>query len=318
MKTTFKKLNYNWNAEPNVARPLCFIEGKDLLVVFELNKYLFPENPEQNIGMLKFADCSRFRVGHVNMDSWYMGNCRFSKLAPKWGDFYQVTGDLLLNKCEDDWVDVFKNNQKTKHYLFYFRDMEFESDAGNWSFEPLDDNKSLKSTSKFLSLILRHKPETIGLKLDENGWLNIEEIIAASKKQGNGINLETILKTVYTNKKNRFSISKGKQHIRANQGHSVNVDIEFSPKKPPDFLYHGTATRFLDSIIEQGILKSGRLHVHLSEDYFTSQDVGSRYGKAIILEVDSLQMYKDGIEFYQSANGVWLTYYVGVGYFKKL
>ena len=171
----------------------------------------------------------------------------------------------------------------------------------------------IKNVSKFLSLLLRHKPETIGLTLDENGWADIDELINKSKE----IALTRVLidEVVADSDKQRFIIEGDR--IRANQGHSIAVDLEFKAVRPPDKLYHGTATRFLDSIMQSGLTKQQRLHVHLSKNIETATAVGKRHGKVVILEVESKKMFEDGYEFYLSENGVWLTDVVPVEYLKE-
>ncbi|MFT4072729.1 MAG: RNA 2'-phosphotransferase [Dysgonamonadaceae bacterium] len=171
-----------------------------------------------------------------------------------------------------------------------------------------------KRISKFLSLILRHEPDKIGLNLDVNGWANVKELIEKSKKHRYHFSMEELTEVIETNDKQRFSLNEKRTKIRANQGHSININLALSPSEPPEYLYHGTATRFLSSIMEEGITKGSRQHVHLSKDKETATKVGSRHGKVIVLTIMTSQMYKDGILFYQSDNGVWLTDYVDVKY----
>lgn len=174
-------------------------------------------------------------------------------------------------------------------------------------------NKNNK-LSVFISLILRHKPETIGIKLDEKGYANTNELIDGINKTGRKINLETLEEIVRTDNKGRYSFNEDKSKIRANQGHSIKVDVELRECEPPKVLYHGTATRFLNSIIEKGIIKGSRLYVHLSKDIETASKVGKRHGELVLLKVDSETMYRDGCKFYISENGVWLTDYVSNKY----
>jgi putative RNA 2'-phosphotransferase len=172
----------------------------------------------------------------------------------------------------------------------------------------------IKKISKFLSLILRHKPETIGIKLDKNGWANVSEILRGMK-----IDMATLEKVVAENNKQRFSFSADKTKIRANQGHSVKVDVEMTEKIPPEILYHGTIEKNLKSIAAQGILKMNRLHVHLSADIETAKNVAARRtGNAVIYKIFAQKMYNDGYKFFQSANGVWLTDKVPLKYFETL
>jgi len=163
-------------------------------------------------------------------------------------------------------------------------------------------DKDITRTGRFLSLILRHDPARIGLTLDSAGWANVDELL---KK----MNIDSgVLNTIVeTNNKKRYSFNENKTKIRANQGHSIKVDLELESVQPPNILYHGTATRFLHLIYKDGIQKMKRHHVHLSDNRDTAIDVGKRHGKVIVLEVDAELMYKDGIEFYKSENGVWLT-----------
>lgn len=167
------------------------------------------------------------------------------------------------------------------------------------------NKKQHKQTSKFLSLILRHSPETIDLVLDENGWANVEDILANKKFR---INFEDLKEVVKNCDKQRFTLDEDNTKIRANQGHSLkNVDLQFTAIKPPAVLYHGTVDKFMDAIKEVGLKKMSRQHVHLSEEKETAIKVGSRRRKPVILTVDSGEMNNQGIEFYQSDNGVWLT-----------
>lgn len=159
--------------------------------------------------------------------------------------------------------------------------------------------------SKYLSYILRHSPESINIKLDSNGWASIEEII--KNTDSFKLNYEIIKEVVDTNTKKRFAISEDSKMIRANQGHSINVDLNLEEKIPPEFLYHGTASRFIDSIKESGIKSMDRQHVHLSLDKETAEIVGKRHGKPVILIIKALEMYKAGFKFYLSENGVWLS-----------
>lgn len=164
-----------------------------------------------------------------------------------------------------------------------------------------------KSISKFLSLILRHSPQTIGLQLDENGWADIEELLVKSSDHGNPFSRAELEEIVDTNDKRRFAFNDAYTHIRASQGHSVNIDLDLQQSEPPEYLYHGTVSKFLQNIKEEGLLKMSRQHVHLTSDKETATKVGSRRGVPVILEIKSGQMYKEGISFYLSANNVWLT-----------
>jgi putative RNA 2'-phosphotransferase len=177
-------------------------------------------------------------------------------------------------------------------------------------------DRSLVRTSKFLSLVLRHRPEAIGLTLDENGWADIEELLVAAKQSGHRLNRALLLRVVKENDKRRFAFSEDKTKIRASQGHSIDVDLELQPSEPPELLYHGTVRGFLASIMQQGLQSGTRQHVHLSPDRKTATTVGQRRGSPVILTIESAAMHTDGYEFYLSANGVWLTDEVPVRYIR--
>lgn len=165
----------------------------------------------------------------------------------------------------------------------------------------------LTKTSKFLSLVLRHKPEEIGLVLDANGWADVDELIRLVNQHGRSLTRELLNRVVAENEKKRFAFSDDGNRIRASQGHSVEIDLALTPSAPPELLYHGTATRFLDSIRATGLHSANRQHVHLSRDMETATKVGQRHGKPAILTILSGAMHASGHAFYLSANGVWLT-----------
>lgn len=167
--------------------------------------------------------------------------------------------------------------------------------------------------SKFLSFVLRHKPEAINLTLNEQGWASVAELIEKAKPQIT-LTHELIRQVVIDNDKKRFSLSDDNQYIRANQGHSVKIDLKLTPKKPPTVLYHGTATRFLNSIKQEGLKAGQRHHVHLSSDIETATAVGKRYGKPVILEISAGAMHQQGFKFFLSENNVWLTEHVPVNF----
>jgi putative RNA 2'-phosphotransferase len=161
--------------------------------------------------------------------------------------------------------------------------------------------------SRFLSLVLRHQPETIGITLTEDGWTNVDELIAAINRHGQELDFETLEHVVETNDKKRFAFSDDGEMIRANQGHSVEVNLGYQPTPPPEFLYHGTVAKFLPSIRESGLHKGQRHHVHLSASLEVANTVGKRRGQPVILTVRSRDMHAAGHIFNISANGVWLT-----------
>ena len=167
--------------------------------------------------------------------------------------------------------------------------------------------KELTKKSKFLSLILRHDPKAAGLELDTNGWCDVQQLMIGASQAGVLISLEELFEIVETNEKRRFRLSEDRTRIRANQGHSVSIDLELKQVDPPDVLYHGTTTRFEESIRSKGLLKMKRHHVHLSGDLNTAKTVGMRHGKVLLLRINSLQMKRDGFKFYRSENDVWLV-----------
>lgn len=171
---------------------------------------------------------------------------------------------------------------------------------------------NIDSTSKFLSLILRHQPETIGLKLDSEGWADVSELLKLSNLNGKEIDHDLLKIVVDTNIKRRFSFNKDGSRIRANQGHSVVVDLGLSPMIPPDVLYHGTATRSIESIRQKGLIPGSRQHVHLSADEATAIVVGRRHGKPCVLSINALKMHENDHQFFISENGVLLTLSVPV------
>lgn len=173
----------------------------------------------------------------------------------------------------------------------------------------------LVKVSKFLSYILRHKPEAIGITLDADGWVNIDFLIQQAYQHGEYLTKELILEVVKTSDKKRFTISDDGLKIRAAQGHSTEqVDINYIEQTPPEFLYHGTATRFIESIKQQGLIAGNRHYVHLSADEQTANAVGKRHGKPIVLKVSSSIMYQQGFKFYLADNGVWLTKTVPINF----
>ncbi|WP_370533627.1 RNA 2'-phosphotransferase [Commensalibacter sp. ESL0382] len=164
-----------------------------------------------------------------------------------------------------------------------------------------------KEISKMLSLVLHHTLERIGITLDQNGWTEIKHLISKAKKTGYKLSLEELLETVRTNDKQRFTISKDGRKIRAAQGHSIDIDLALDPIEPPEILFHGTASANLNSIFEMGIHSAKRQYVHLSSNEETALKVGGRHGKVIVLQINTRQMFKEGLKFFKADNGVWLT-----------
>ena len=160
--------------------------------------------------------------------------------------------------------------------------------------------------SKFISLILRHKPETIGIKLDEHGWADVKELLDGINYTGRNITFSDLVYIVDHDNKQRYSFNEDKTKIRANQGHSIKVDVELEERIPQDILYHGTSLKSVDSIIKYGLKKMDRLYVHLSDNFNKAKAVGERHGTPIVFSINSKQMVYDGYIFYLSKNGVWL------------
>ena len=178
---------------------------------------------------------------------------------------------------------------------------------------------SINHTSKFISLILRHKPETIGIFLDEHGWADVQEMIDGINASGSDhLDMEMLEEIVQTDEKQRYSFNEDHTLIRANQGHSIPVDVELEEKNPPPLLYHGTGEKYVSAIDEQGLIPKSRLYVHLSSDVPTAKKVGSRHGKPVIYTIDCAKMTAEGYKFYLSANKVWLTKKVPAKYLSKL
>ena len=172
------------------------------------------------------------------------------------------------------------------------------------------------STSKYISLILRHKPEVIGITLDEHGWARVDELIAGVNRT-HPLDRAGLEEIVRTDEKQRYSFSEDKTLIRANQGHSVPVDVELEAVTPPEILYHGTGEKYVDAIDREGLISKGRLYVHLSADVETARKVGSRHGRPVIYQVDCQRMAVDGHVFFLSANHVWLTKRVPAQYLAR-
>lgn len=163
---------------------------------------------------------------------------------------------------------------------------------------------------RFLSLVLRHQPSAAGIRLDANGWADVGQLLAGCRRAGKKIDMDTLERIVKDNNKQRYSFNEDRTKIRANQGHSVAVDVELKECVPPDVLYHGTASHVVASIRSEGIRKGSRQHVHLSKDKETALQVGRRHGMPVLLPVDAAAMVRDGHKFYISENGVWLCDHV--------
>ena len=172
--------------------------------------------------------------------------------------------------------------------------------------------------SRFIALILRHKPEAVGITLDEQGWASVSELLSGINASGNEIDMQMLEEIVAEDEKQRYSFNADKTKIRANQGHSVNVDVELKKAEPPEILFHGTGEKFVSSIKSEGLKPKSRLYVHLSKDRGTAVKVGSRHGKPVVFEVNSGEMSRNGFEFFLSENGVWLTKIVPAEYLREI
>ena len=179
-------------------------------------------------------------------------------------------------------------------------------------------SEDLTKISRFLSLVLRHKPEAIGIELDKNGWADVQSLIDGVNKTGKYfLDIKTLDKIVRSDEKGRYSFNSEKKKIRANQGHSLKVDIELKKCIPPEYLYHGTAEKYVDSINSEGLKPKSRLYVHLSADSETAVKVGSRHGKPFVYRIKSGEMHRQGYDFYISENGVWLADFIPVNFMER-
>ena len=176
---------------------------------------------------------------------------------------------------------------------------------------------STKKTSKYISLILRHRPEVIGIELDKHGWADVSELIEGVNKT-HPLDMTLLERIVDEDEKQRYSFNEDKTRIRANQGHSIPVDVELEEVAPPAILYHGTGEKYTASIEKTGLIPKSRLYVHLSADHDTAVKVGQRHGKPIVYQIDTEKMSKDGYQFFLSVNGVWLTKKVPTEYLTKM
>jgi len=176
----------------------------------------------------------------------------------------------------------------------------------------------LDKLSKFISLVLRHKPQAAHITLDEHGWADVKELLNGINDTGRKIDMAVLEEIVATDNKQRYSFNQDKTLIRANQGHSVSVDVELKEQEPPEILYHGTAAGFIGNIRNEGLKPMSRLYVHLSKDVETALKVGKRHGEPVVLKVHSGEMHRNGYKFYLSENGVWLTKRVNVDYFEMV
>ena len=178
-------------------------------------------------------------------------------------------------------------------------------------------DKQLTQISKFLSLILRHQPETIGIQLDKNGWADVQILLEKANTHGIQLDRELLNHIVATNPKKRFAFNDTNDKIRASQGHSVEIELGYTNQKPPEILYHGTGEKSVQSILATGLERRSRQHTHLSSDIETAIKVGQRHGKPFVFKVLAGQMYENNFQFFISDNGVWLTDHVPARYLIK-
>ena len=179
----------------------------------------------------------------------------------------------------------------------------------------MEQSNSDVKLGRFLSLVLRHNPGAAGITLDEHGWADVNELLAGVNRAGRKIDMDTLERIVRENNKRRYSFNGDHTRIRANQGHSISVDVELKEAEPPGYLYHGTASRFLPAIQREGIRRMSRQYVHLSGEFETAVAVGKRHGNPVVITIDAAAMRRDGITFYRSENGVWLCEHVEPKYF---
>lgn len=217
------------------------------------------------------------------------------------------TEENIANASPTDMEQYYSKEEQAKYGVVA---IEIER-IKNWR----DD--TVTKTSRFISLILRHKPEVIGIRLDRNGWASVPELIQGVNKT-HPLDMALLEEIVATDDKQRYSFNEDKSFIRANQGHSVQVDVELEEIEPPEYLWHGTATKYVDAIERDGLISKSRLYVHLSADKDTAIKVGSRHGAPVVYRVDSGQMYREGsFRFYLSANGVYLVKHVPPNYLSR-
>ncbi len=179
------------------------------------------------------------------------------------------------------------------------------------------NDKQITHISKFLSLVLRHQPETIGIHLDQSGWTDIDELIEKANNYGIKLDRDILNHIVATNSKKRFAFNDTSEKIRASQGHSIEIELGYINQKPPEILFHGTGEKSAQSILDTGLEKRNRQHVHLSSDFDTAVKVGQRHGKPFVFKVFAELMYNDNFQFFISDNGVWLTNHVPIKYLEQ-
>lgn len=231
-------------------------------------------------------------------------------------DFSDLYATLPLLKCGYT-AETISNATPDDMNQYYSPEEQSQFGVVGIEIRLVKKNKdAMLRTSRFLSLVLRHKPQAAGIALDEHGWASVEDFLRGVSKT-HPLTMVQLEEIVRTDDKQRYSFNNDKTKIRANQGHSIPVDVDLVECKPPEQLYHGTGQKYLESIMKNGLVAKSRLYVHLSEDLETAKAVGLRHGTPVVFAVSSGQMYRDGMRFYRSENGVWLTNYVSPGYLNK-
>ena len=231
-------------------------------------------------------------------------------------DFTELYASLPLSKCGYT-ADTISNATPEDMNQYYSPEeqRQFGVVGIEIRLKTKNENEMLR-TSRFLSLVLRHKPQAAGIALDEHGWANVDDLLQGVSKS-HPLTMAQLEEIVRTDDKQRYSFNNDKTKIRANQGHSIPVNVDLVECEPPELLYHGTGQKYYESIIKNGLVAKSRLYVHLSEEIETAKIVGLRHGTPVVFTVSSGQMCRDGIRFYRSENGVWLTNYVSPGYIRK-
>lgn len=233
----------------------------------------------------------------------------------KFASFEELYKHLPLTKCgyqDDKYADpADMETYYTKHEQSQYGVLGIEIELMDWK------DEQLTKTSRYISLLLRHRPDIAGITLDECGWAKVTELIQGVNRT-QPLTMEVLEQIVETDEKQRYSFNENKTLIRANQGHSIPVDVQLERKQPPAKLWYGTGEKYVESINQKGLLSKTRLYVHLSADYDTAISVGRRHGKPVVYEVDTEAMHRDGYEFYLSVNNVWLTKYVPTTYLSNV
>jgi putative RNA 2'-phosphotransferase len=232
-------------------------------------------------------------------------------------DFYKQKDIAMANDCDYGFMIWDGKSRGTKNNIIRLVgnskvcDVYLQSNEGEYAVTNNNQLDELLYTahkinvSKYMALLLRHNPDAADVTLDENGWADVYDLMDKINNSGRDIDRKLLNDIVATDTKGRYSFNDDKTKIRANQGHSVKVDVQFKEAPPPNILYHGTAERFLESIKAKGILSMNRRYVQLSQDICTAFNVGGRHGKAIVLVIDTAKMVSVGYKFWLSENNVW-------------